>query len=119
MFYHSRAVRKDSLISVHHSLYLRNPCVCYVCIILQSLNIPEMSLEFSNNLIEFRTCVDTFAGLRDLMQYIASYGDLRDFVFVKAKSFDSCKDETESVDDFSTPLGSLVRKNISVCVWCV
>ena len=83
---------------------------------LQSLNIPEMSLEFSNNLIEFRTCVDTCAGLRDLMQYIASYGDLRDFVLKKAKSFDSSKDETESVDGFSTPLASLVRKSICVCV---
>ena len=72
-----------------------------------------MSLEFSNNLIEFRTCVDTCAALRDLMQYIASYGDLRDFAFVKAKSFDSCVDETDSVDGFSTPLGSLVRKNIN------
>ena len=71
-----------------------------------------MSLEFSNNLIEFRTCVDTCAGLRDLIQYIASYGDLRDFVLVKAKSFDSCKDDTESVDGFSTPLGSLVCKNM-------
>ena len=78
-----------------------------------------MSLEFSNNLIEFRTCVDTCAGLRDLMQYIASYGDLRDFVFAKAKSFDSCKDETESADGFSTPLGSLVRKNVCVCTWCL
>ena len=71
-------------------------------------------MEFSNNLIEFRTCVDTCAGLRDLIQYIASYGDLRDFVLVKAKSFDSCKDETESTDGFSTPLGSLVRKNVCV-----
>ena len=72
-----------------------------------------MSLEFSNNLIEFRTCVDTCAGLRDLMQYIASYGDLRDFVYVRSRSFDSCKDETESVDGFSTPLDSLV------CILCV
>ena len=77
--------------------------VMYV-LILQSLNIPEMSLEFSNNLIEFRTCVDTCAGLRDLIQYIASYGDLRDFVFVKAKSFDSCKDDTESASGFLMPL---------------
>ena len=46
------------------------------------------------------------------MQYTASYGDLRDFVFVKTKSFDSCVDETESMDGFSTPLGSLVCKNI-------
>ena len=72
-----------------------------------------MSLEFSNNLIEFKTCVDTCAALRDLMQYIASYGDLRDFVLVKAKSFDNCVDETESVDGFSIPLSSLVRKNIN------
>ena len=56
--------------------------------------------------------MDTCAGLRDLIQYIASYGDLRDFVLVKAKSFDSCKDDTESVDGFSTPLGSLVCKNM-------
>ena len=66
-------------------------------------------MEFSNNLIEFRTCVDTCAGLRDIMQYIASYGDLRDFVYVRSKSFDSCKDETdlESIDGYTTPLDSL------------
>lgn len=78
--------------------------------------MPEMSLEFTNNLIEFRTCVDTCAALRDLIEYIASYGDIRNSVYNKPKSFDSSKDETESVDGFSTPLSSLVCKNVTVCV---
>jgi len=81
---------------------------------MQPQNMPVISLEFSNNLVELRTCVDTCAALRDLMQYIASYGDLREedlrhYVITRNRSCDSGKDDGESQDSFSTPLNSLVQ----------
>ena len=80
---------------------------------MQPQNMPVISLEFSNNLVELRTCVDTCAALRDVMQYIASYGDLRKedlrhYVITRNRSCDSGKDDGESEDSFSTPLNSLV-----------
>ncbi|XP_065883382.1 autophagy-related protein 2 homolog B-like isoform X2 [Dysidea avara] len=78
----------------------------------ETQDMPEISLEFSNNLVELRTCVDTCAALRDLMQYIASHGDLReedlrDYIITRNRSCDSGKDDGESQDSFSTPLNSL------------